>query len=62
MQIDATKWAQREFEEFSMTYPIHIWLLLNIERTEKFRNFGLSPEITLFYSLSEKLKNVQLPS
>jgi len=62
MQIDATKWAQREFEEFSMTYPIHIWMLLNIERTEKFRNFGLSPEITLFYSLSEKLKNVQLPS
>jgi hypothetical protein len=45
-----------------MTYPLHIWILLLQEKWEKFRNFSLSPEITLFYSLSEKLQNAQLPN
>ena len=62
MQMEASEWAQRSFEEFSMTYPLHIWLLSYIERAEKFRNSSLSHIITSFYSLSEKLKNVQLPS
>lgn len=62
MQMEATSWAERWFEEFSMTYPLHIWILLLQEKWAKFRNFNLSPEMTLFYSLSEKLQNVQLPN
>jgi len=61
LQMSGTEWAERWFEEFNMTYPLHIWILLLLEKWEKFRNFSLSPEITLFYSLSEKLQNVQIP-
>jgi hypothetical protein len=59
--MSGTERAERWFEEFNMTYPLHIWILLLLEKWEKFRNFSLSPEITLFYSLSEKLQNVQIP-
>jgi hypothetical protein len=45
-----------------MTYPLHIWILLHLEKWEKFRNTALSPEATKFYSLSEKLQNAQLPA
>lgn len=62
LQMSATERAERGFEEFNMTYPLHIWILLLQEKWEKFRNFSLSPEITLFYSLSEKLQNAQLPN
>ena len=62
MQMEASKRAQRSLEEFNMTYPLHIWLLLHIEKAEKFRNNSLSKIITSFYSLSEKLQNVQLPN
>lgn len=60
MQIDAFQLAQHNLEEFSMTYPLHIWLLMDIEKTENFRN-DFAKIITIFYSLSEKLQNVQLP-
>jgi hypothetical protein len=59
MQIEAFKMVQNNFEEFSMTYPLHIWVLLYAEKVEKFRNNNLSKVIPLFYSLSEKLQNVQ---
>jgi hypothetical protein len=62
MQVEAFKLAQHSFEEFSMTYPLHIWMLLYIEKVEKFRNSSLSKVVTLFYSLSEKLQNVQEPT
>lgn len=62
MQIEAFKMVQNNFEEFSMTYPLHIWVLLYLEKVEKFRNNSLSKIIPLFYSLSEKLQNVQEPS
>lgn len=62
LQMSATEWAERGFEEFNMTYPLHIWILLHLEKWEKFRNFSLSPEMTLFYSLSEKLQNAQIPA
>ena len=62
VQMEATEWAQRGFEEFNMTYPLHIWITLHIEKGEKFRNNSLSKVITSFYSLSEKLQNVQLPA
>ena len=62
VQIEASKLVQRNFEEFNMTYPLHIRLLLYIEKSEKYRNDNLSPIVTLFYSLSEKLQNVQIPS
>ena len=60
-QIEASKLAQRNFEEFNMTYPLNIWTLLYMEKAENFRNNNLSKIITSFYSLSEKLQNVQVP-
>ena len=61
IQKDAFKIAQQNLEEFSMTYPLHIRILLYVEKVEKFRS-KYSEVITLFYSLSEKLQNVQIPS
>ena len=61
MEMDAIKWVQRSFEEFNMTYPLHIWIMLHIEKAEKFRNISFTKIISSFYSLSEKLQNVQLP-
>ena len=61
MEMDAIKWAQRSFEEFNMTYPLHVWIMMHIEKWEKFRNNSLTKIISSFYSLSEKLQNVQLP-
>jgi len=61
MEMDAIKWVQRSFEEFNMTYPLHIWIMLHIEKWEKFRNISFTKVISSFYSLSEKLQNVQLP-
>lgn len=60
-QLEATKKVQHDFEDFNMTYPLHIWLLMYAEKVEKFRNNSLSKIITSFYSLSEKLQNVQEP-
>ncbi|MBR4633500.1 hypothetical protein IKO50_00625 [bacterium] len=60
--MEANNWVQRSFEEFNMTYPLHIWITLHIEKAEDFRNGSLSKVITSFYSLSEKLQNVQLPA
>ena len=60
LQIRAAQSALKTFEDFNMTYPLHIWLLLYQEKLKYFRDKRLSPIITLFYSLSEKLQNVQL--
>ena len=62
IQVDSTRYALRRLEDFSMTYPLHIWLLLYQEREKNYRDKHLSPIVTIFYSLSEKLKNVQLPN
>ena len=62
LQYEATKHALNRFVDFNMTYPFHIWLLLYQEIMMDFRDKHLSPIITLFYSLSEKLQNVQLPN
>lgn len=62
IQIDSTRYALRKLEDFSMTYPLHIWLLLYQEREKNYRDKHLSPIVTIFYSLSEKLQNVQLPN
>ena len=62
IQIDSVRYALRRLEDFSMTYPLHIWLLLYQEREKNYRDKHLSPIVTIFYSLSEKLQNVQLPS
>jgi len=64
MQMTATEWAERGFEEFNMTYPLHIWILLHLEKWEKFRDKSLAGdgEAKKFYSLSEKLQNAQIPS
>ena len=61
IQHDSLKFALHKLEDFSMTYPLHIWLLLYQEREKKYRDNYLSPIVTIFYSLSEKLQNVQLP-
>lgn len=62
LQIEATKYALRWLVDFNMTYPFHIWLLLYQEIMKDFRDKHLSPIVTIFYSLSEKLQNVQLPN
>lgn len=62
LQMEATKYALRWLVDFNMTYPFHIWLLLYQEIMKDFRDKHLSPIVTLFYSLSEKLQNVQLPN
>lgn len=62
MQMEATDLTKHNFEEFNMSYPLHIRMLLYTEKSESFRNNSLSKVITSFYSLSEKLKNVQTPS
>jgi len=62
IQMEATKQTQHDFEDLSMTYPLHIRILLNTEKAENFRNTSLSKIITSFYSLSEKLQNVQIPN
>lgn len=62
IQIDSARYALRRLEDFSMTYPLHIWLLLYQEREKNYRDKHLSPIVTIFYSLSEKLQNVQLPN
>ena len=62
IQLDAARFALRRLEDFSMTYPLHIWLLLYQERSKNYRDNYLSPIVTLFYSLSEKLQNVQFPN
>ena len=62
MQIDAAYRTLHDLEELNMTYPLHIWLLLYQEKIKRFRDKSLSPVITLFYSLSEKLQNVQFPN
>lgn len=61
MQLAAFKDTLSSMEDLSMTYPLHIWLLMYQERLKNFRNRYLSPVVTMFYSLSEKLQNVQLP-
>lgn len=61
IQLDSAKFALRRLEDFAMAYPLHIWLLLYQEREKNYRDNYLSPIVTLFYSLSEKLQNVQLP-
>ncbi len=61
-QIDAVYKTLHDLEELNMTYPLHIWLLMYQEKIKKFRDKKLSPVVTLFYSLSEKLQNVQLPN
>ena len=32
LQMSATERAERGFEEFNMTYPLHIWILLLQEK------------------------------
>ena len=61
LQKEAFQLAQHNLEDFSMTYPVHIWISMYAEKIEKFRK-NFAQIITIFYSLSEKLQNVQLPS
>jgi len=61
LQIDAAKQTLHNFEEFNMSYPLHIGLLLYQEKLKEFRNKYFPFIIQSFYSLSEKLQNVQLP-
>lgn len=62
MQLEAAKNTLHDLEELNMTYPYHIWLLMYQEKVKKFRDIYLSPIVTVFYSLSEKLQNVQIPN
>ncbi len=59
--MDDIKSVQCSFEKFKMKYTLNIWIMLHIEKGEKFRNISFTKIISSFYSLSEKLQNVQLP-
>ncbi len=59
-QLQSTQETLRDLEDINMTYPLHIGLLLYQEKMKKYRDSYLSPIVTIFYSLSEKLQNVQL--
>lgn len=61
-QLEAATQTLRNFVEMNMTYPLHIWLLLYQEKIREYRNKFLPPVVKQFYSLSEKLQNVQLPN
>ena len=61
MQLEAAKQTLEDFSELNITYPLHIGLLMYQERAMYFRE-KFSPIVTIFYSLSEKLQNVQIPS
>ena len=61
LQIEAATQTLHNFEELNMTYPLHIWFLLYQEKLREFRNKYLPHVVKQFYSLSEKLQNVQLP-
>jgi hypothetical protein len=61
LQIEAATQTLHNFVEMNMTYPLHIWLLLYQEKIREYRNKFLPPVVKQFYSLSEKLQNVQLP-
>ena len=58
--IEAANQTLNDLEDVILTYPIHIWLLMYQEQLKTFRNNYLSPIVTKFYSLSEKLQNVQI--
>ena len=62
MQLAAAKQTFQDFTDLSMTYPLHVGFLMYQERMKNFRDRYLSPVVTLFYSLSEKLQNVQIPN
>ena len=61
IQLKAADQTLSDFLDWTMTYPLHIWLLMYQERMKNFRDNYLSPVVTIFYSLSEKLQNVQIP-
>lgn len=61
IQLSAADQTLSDFLDWTMTYPLHIWLLMYQERMKNFRDKYFSPVVTIFYSLSEKLQNVQIP-
>lgn len=62
MQLSAASETLHNLEEMAMSYPLHIGVLLYQEKIKNFRDRSLSPIVTHFYSLSEKLQNVQIKS
>ncbi len=59
LQLEVANKTLQDLDELVFTYPLHIWLLLYQEKIMTFRDKHLSPTMTSFYSLSEKLQNVQ---
>ena len=59
LQLAAADETLQDLDELVLTYPIHIWFLLYEEQVKTFRDKNLSKAVTSFYSLSEKLQNVQ---
>lgn len=59
LQLAAGQQTLYDYEDLIYTYPLHIELLMYLESLKNFRDNHLSPVVTLFYSLSEKLQNVQ---
>lgn len=59
MQLKAVKLSQTSFEDFSMSYPIHIWMQMYIEKVKLFRKKWTKIH-KLMKDLFQRLQNVQL--
>ena len=50
-----------DFQDFTATYPLHIGFVWYQEVLLRFRDRSVAKMVTPFYSLYEKLRNVQPP-
>ncbi|MDR2540398.1 MAG: hypothetical protein LBD11_01095 [Candidatus Peribacteria bacterium] len=57
----ALQTSLKELQEIATTYPLHIGLVLYQEEALKFRDKYAAKLVTPFYTLYEKLRNVQPP-
>jgi len=61
MYEQALRIALTDFQDFVATYPIHLGFVRYQEQLLKFRDIYATNMVTPFYSLYEKLRNVQPP-
>jgi hypothetical protein len=61
MDEELLKRSLEDFQDFIATYPLHLGFVWYQEQLLKFRNDYATKMVTPFYSLYEKLRNVQPP-
>ncbi|MDR3169678.1 MAG: hypothetical protein LBU27_08295 [Candidatus Peribacteria bacterium] len=58
----ALKSSLHDLQQTAITYPLHIGLVLYQEELLRFRDQYAAKLVTPFYTLYEKLRNVQCPA